>query len=208
MNTQELLFHFYSNSPRLIFSIQYKLDLLRDAGHDIRSRIDPEDILQDTYITAQKRAYTLYTSDPVAVRSWLRSIASNHLFDEVKKHVDAEKRSVLSEICIEKFRTPSRNDIGIPMSAQRRDGRTPSLCFEQASKIEEVYKLLDHVKPEEKQALLLFHIEERPYREIGEIMNLTLDDARALVLRAKKDFHRLILKNGKDFPNLSEFLAS
>jgi RNA polymerase sigma-70 factor (ECF subfamily) len=66
----------------------------------LRGKLDPADLVQQTFVRATAAAGDLRSREPGVVLAWLRSILANELLDAAK-HFDRDKRDVARERSIE-----------------------------------------------------------------------------------------------------------
>lgn len=64
----------------------------------LRRRIDPADIVQHTYLEAQRDMPAFRGESPAEFAAWLRNILKNNVATAVARHVSAQKRSVGREV--------------------------------------------------------------------------------------------------------------
>lgn len=83
---------------------QYRpyLRLLAERAMDGRlaGRIDASDVVQQTFLSAVRKFEEFSGSDADALAGWLQLIHERNLIDTVRKHVQAERRSVGREVAL------------------------------------------------------------------------------------------------------------
>ncbi len=204
MTQDELLTHFRNNYMRLVLWTRFQLGNLKRNGMDLNSRLDPEDILQDTYLTASKRADTVTQQDPPVVFAWLRSIVDNTIRDLKKHHLDAKKRTIYKEVPIGQMRTPS----GFDFNFSGKNNETPSKSFEETRRYSELYDLFDQLPDVQKEAILLMKIGGL---SAAEAATRLAQSRQAIYIHVAKGCARLIdlMKSHRDdFPYLIEQLKN
>ena len=126
------------------------------------SRQDAEDALQDVFL----RAYSsLRISDrPVSLRAWLYRVAHNRCIDHLRKPVPP---------AIDLFET-SRRPLHDPSTeAERRD--------DLRRLIQDVRRLPD----QQRSALLMRELDGLSYAELGEVLGVSLQAVKSLLVRAR-----------------------
>ena len=126
------------------------------------SRQDAEDALQDVFL----RAYSsLRVSDrPVSLRAWLYRVAHNRCIDHLRKPVPP---------AIDLFET-SRRPLHDPITeAERRD--------DLRRLIQDVRRLPD----QQRSALLMRELDGLSYAELGEVLGVSLQAVKSLLVRAR-----------------------
>ena len=82
---------FEHHRPRLTRMVQFRLDP-RLAG-----RIDPEDVVQETFLEAEKRL-DAYRNDDKPFLVWIRLITQQTMIDLHRKHLGAKMRTAGKEV--------------------------------------------------------------------------------------------------------------
>jgi len=67
---------------------------------ELRSKLDPADLVQQTFLRASAAMSELRAVDPEAIAAWLRTILANELHDAIK-HFHRDKRDIDRERPIE-----------------------------------------------------------------------------------------------------------
>src|SRR4051812_12159450 len=76
---------------RLRKMVGYRLD------RRLAPRVDPSDVVQDVLAEAARRLPDYLRDRPLPFYPWLRQLAADRLADLYRRHVGAERRSVLRE---------------------------------------------------------------------------------------------------------------
>lgn len=138
--------------------VQYQKPIYLYCYYLLRNRQEAEDAAQDIFIRGLANIGQYVPS--VSFSAWLYRIAHNHCNDLLKKQSRAYK-GLLS------YR---RN---------QAEGHTPEYT-------DYIMELLNHLRLEEKQILLLRALEEYSYEEIAEIMNIKAATVRKKYERIRK----------------------
>lgn len=158
---------------RPVFSLIYRL---------VRDRELAEDLAQETFI---KVLNALDRYDPGhKFSSWIFRIAHNTAIDQLRKkevatlsldgspHAqDAESIEASQLVAISTEETPEE------FTASREVGR-------------EIEEAIGQLRPEYRTAILLWHVEGRPYDEIAEIMGLPLGTVKTFIHRARNELRK------------------
>jgi RNA polymerase sigma-70 factor, ECF subfamily len=129
---------------------------------------------------------------------WLRRIAVNRCFDE-RRRLRRRKALTFAELELEESGLEAEHPVySSPFSAISQQ--------EMSDMLRRVIKML----PEEYQeVIILHHLQQMPYEEIGEILNCTPRAARVKACRARAALRRLLLgssPNETAFPAPTNFL--
>lgn len=160
---------------RPVFSLIYRL---------VGNRERAEDLAQDTFI---KVLNALDRYDPkYKFSSWIFKIAHNTALDDLRRKIpdtlsldgsphagDAEEARASQITAVSSDETPEQ------FTASREIGAA----------IEEAVAML---RPEYRTAIVLWHVEGRPYDEIAEVMDLPLGTVKTYIHRARKELRELL----------------
>jgi RNA polymerase sigma-70 factor (ECF subfamily) len=157
----------------------------------LAARLDPSDVVQDSMARAFARrdAYLAAPSRPFY--AWLREIACNRLIDLHRRHVKAQRRTVMRE----------ETAAGPPASAESRGNLarrlldasvSPSRQIEQREQLQRLRTALDSLRPTDREILVMRHLEELSVEEIADVLKITRTAVTSRLLRALQRLGRLI----------------
>lgn len=159
-----------SRFRRPLFSLVYRM---------VRDRALAEDLAQEAFVRAFNH---LDSYDPTyKFSSWLFKIGNNLAVDHLRK---------------KGLRTVSLDGAPDAVSAERREataidppspGETPEEEFEARELGGEIERAVGELRPEYRAAVLLRHVEGRPYEEIAEIMEIPLGTVKTYIHRARSE---------------------
>ena len=141
-----------------------------------------EDILQETFIKVYRN---LNEYDPdLSFSSWVYRIAHNETINHIKK---ASSRSVVAlegddaEVIslVEKL----ASDTDLEADMRNREDQN------------EVRRVISMLSPDFREVLVLRYLEEKDYREIGDILRKPIGTVGTLISRAKAQFKEIYSKN-------------
>lgn len=149
----------------------------------LKSRLDPQDIVQETFLHAVRRFPAYLKSDnAVPVYVWLRQIALQRLATVSRNHLKAGKRTVLREHALV-VRIPGgsvRQLLNlIPGSEDTGSGRLRRQELQQ-----QVRTALELLPPLDREILLLRFMEQLSPHELAAVLEVKESTARMRVLRA------------------------
>lgn len=158
---------------RPVFSIIYRL---------VRDRELAEDLAQDTFI---KVLNALDRYDPKQkFSSWIFKIAHNTAIDRLRKReVDtlsldgSPNARTADDVEATRIVVASTEESPEEYAASREIGT-------------EIEKALARLRPEYRTAIILWHIEDRPYEEIAEIMEIPLGTVKTFIHRARNELRK------------------
>lgn len=160
---------------RPVFSLIYRL---------VRDRERAEDLSQDTFI---KVLNALNRYDPsYKFSSWIFKIAHNTALDHLRKKEPATlslEGSPHAETAAEAEASSISVSSDDPSPEDYAANRELSGVLEEA---------VGRLRPEYKTAIVLCHMEGRPYEEIAEIMGVPLGTVKTYIHRARHELRDLL----------------
>ncbi len=179
------LFSFYQN--RFLRMIDFRLD------PQLRSRIDPSDILQDAYIDATKDVQKFLARGDSTVGIWLRLIVLQRLQMVVRYHLLTEKRDARKEVAID-IGDGSRQFSRI--AQMLADSITsPSAVLARDDAIKMVERMLSELPLVDREVLVLRHFEQLINDEVAEVLGISRNAASNRYVRALRRIQTLIESN-------------
>ncbi len=160
---------FEEHRARLARMITFRLDT-RLAG-----RIDPEDVLQDTFVDAEKRLQAFRDDDkPFLV--WIRLIAQQTMIDLHRKHLGTRMRAADKEVAAAQSGVISGLFVGATTSPSRAMMRE-----EARAKIEGALQEMDEI---DREVLMLRHFEDLSNKEAATVLGIQENAASNRYVRA------------------------
>ena len=158
---------------RPLFSIIYRM---------VRDRELAEDLAQDTFI---KVLNNIEKYDPsYKFSSWIFKIAHNTTIDHIRKKAPDTLSLDGSPHALTPDQVEATSFAAVDM-AENPEQFTSSR--EVGSEIEVA---LQDIRPEYRQAIMLWHIEGRPYDEIAQIMDLPLGTVKTYIHRGRNELRK------------------
>jgi RNA polymerase sigma-70 factor (ECF subfamily) len=153
----------------------------------LAARIDASDIVQETQVVIAKRIDDFIKRRPTTLRLWMRQKLLEQLIDQRRRHVGAQKRSILREQHVS-----SVSSIAI---ARKLFSNTPSRILRRIELQEQVSKLVEQLGDNDREILTLRHAEGLTNVEIADLLGIDPDTARKRHGRALRRMHRLLQEN-------------
>lgn len=151
---------FASYRPRLRHVVEVRL------GTRLNSRVDPSDVLQETFLDA-RRQLERYLDDPrVSVFVWLRELANQRLSNLRRDHLHAQRRAAHRELVL--------SDNSSLLLAERLVGRgaTPSQFVSQEERCERVRRAVESLPESDRDIIVLRYFEFLTNREAAEVLGI------------------------------------
>lgn len=167
---------FDKHRGRLLRMVELRLD-----SH-FRSRVDPEDVLQEAYLDVQKRLHHYVREPKTSLYIWLRAIVQQTLIEFHRRHVGAQKRNARRDL--------SLGNLGMASSTFAlshfllADSSTPSQAAVRHEMQDQLESALDRMNPVDREVLVLRHFEDLSNNEIAEILQISQTAASNRYVRA------------------------
>lgn len=173
MNEQAAYYEVYNRYHHAMYNVSYRF---------LNDTMEAEDIMQESFLVAFQKMHTFkrkskYDKDIVPFGSWLKRIVINRSINQLRKN----KKFVLTELEIVKDEIDESDD-------------TEFL----KEKVEYVLNEIKELKPNYRLALTLHLIEGFDYKEISEIMDISYQNCRTTISRAKEKLRKTIEQKDAD----------
>ena len=146
----------------------YQLPVFNLCFRILGEAAEAEDASQETFLRAYR---SLASYDPQRkLSSWLLSIASHHCIDRLR-------RRRLVSLPLE--------DLG-PAEDPADPGPGPEASLADAESRRDVRRLLDHLAPQDRAAIVLRYWYDLPVEEIGETLGLSVSAVKSRLHRARR----------------------
>ncbi len=170
------LLHVYRNYLKLLVVSQLERKLA--------SRISPSDVVQETFLEANRDFASFRGSTSAEFGAWLRRILVNNLHRVVEQHVFTEKRDVRREISLDALASNLEQSTARLDSILPDPGSSPSGIVQRQELEIELADQLAELPSDYRDVIVLRHIEALPFEKIGQRMERSPGAARMLWLRA------------------------
>lgn len=157
----------------------------------LRGRIDPDDVLQDAYLAAQKRHEHLRGDDASSLFIWLRLIVLQTLTDAHRLHLGAQKRNADREKAIQASPYSQATTFSLAASLLGRF-TSPTLAARKSEMSEQLRSVLEEMEPIDREVLALRHFEEMSNSEVAAELEIQQKAASIRYVRALRRFKDLL----------------
>jgi RNA polymerase sigma-70 factor, ECF subfamily len=166
---------------------QYLLMIANEViGPELQAKVGPSDLVQDTFLEAQRHLAIFRGKTDAELRAWLRKILECRLSNIRRAYLVREKRAASREVTFNSFQAES----GVGIESLKSRAPSPSnhaVRNEWNAALEQALALL----PEHyRQAVVWRHVEQLSWDEIGHRMGSTADAARKVWGRAIQQLRR------------------
>jgi RNA polymerase sigma-70 factor, ECF subfamily len=150
----------------------------------LRGRLSQSDILQDTYIDAQKRLAHYLSKPDMPFHLWLRLVAGQRIVEVHRQHLAALKRDAGRE-------TPLYGSVPEASSVCLagilfEQLETPSQVAMKRESLMQLEAALEGMDPIDREILALRHFEELSNDDVADVLNLQKSAASNRYVRALK----------------------
>jgi RNA polymerase sigma-70 factor, ECF subfamily len=192
LSTQELLGRAQAGSTESLghllqlYSNYLKLLVLAQLEKNLRVRVSPSDVVQETFFEAHRDFPQFRGRSSGEFLAWLRRILVNNLCRVVEQHVLAEKRDVRREVSLERLATALEQSTARLEAVLPDPGSSPSAGAHRREVEIVLADQLAELPTDYRDVIVLRHIEALPFDEIGRRMERSSGAVRMLWLRAVK----------------------
>jgi RNA polymerase sigma-70 factor (ECF subfamily) len=160
---------------RPVFSLIYRM---------VRDREQAEDLAQETFVKVFNHIESF--NPKYKFSSWIFKIASNLT-------IDALRKKDLKTVSLDGSRNAETADEvdATRITVESRD-ENPEEFLEAKELGQEIERAIGQLRPEYRQAILLRHVEGRPYEEIAEIMGVPLGTVKTFIHRARGELRETL----------------
>lgn len=169
---------------RLKRYVGYRLD------RRLSSRVDPSDIVQETFIDASRHLSEFSDLPDDEVYRRLKQVAIGRAIDACRRHLAAQRRSVLREYSGSERGARPGNGQFVDTLAGTASSVSGKLS--RREELERVRLALEALSPADRELLLLRHILQLEVGELAELMNTTRTAITTRHLRAIQRLRRLL----------------
>jgi RNA polymerase sigma-70 factor, ECF subfamily len=152
----------------------------------IRSRVDPSDVVQETYVEALRRFSGYVQHPPLPFRLWLRQIACDQSLKARRRHRKTARRTVDRELSL-----PERSSL--LLARQLHGGEaTPSEQLKQAEAADRIREAVEQLPEHERDVVVMRHYEELSNQEIATVLQVKAATVSKRHGRAMLRLHNLL----------------
>jgi RNA polymerase sigma-70 factor (ECF subfamily) len=153
----------------------------QEAPGDLSAKGGASDLVQETFMVAQKRFASFSGGDEGQLRAWLRAILLRRLAKFRARYVATEMRQVSREVGLGK---------AIPAAAIPGDLTTPSGLAHRREVHEALERAMAQLPDHYRKAVLLRHQQSLRFDQIGVALGTTAEAARKYWARGVEQLRR------------------
>jgi RNA polymerase sigma-70 factor (ECF subfamily) len=153
----------------------------RELGGDLRAKVNPSDLVQETFLEAQRDFGHFQGSSSGELMAWLCRIQKNNLMNLTRAYRHAQRRAVDREVALPGGATGADFATDTPSPSERLSANEDAAALAAA---------LGHLPARYQQVLRLRYEEGKTFGEIGAALNCSAEAARKLWVRAVDQLER------------------
>lgn len=143
---------------------------------------DAEDIVQEVFIEAHKNINNFRADSSIS--TWIYRITVNKSLNFLKKNKITIQSSLVSESEIENNNYSQKT-------------QTPSSILQQKETRKLIYKAISDLPKRQAMVFVMHKIDGRTYKEISEILEISISSVESLMHRAKKSLQKKLGRYGE-----------
>ena len=151
----------------------------------LQGRIDPEDVLQETYLEAATHLADYLKQPAMPFFFWLRGIAGNVLLALHRQHLGTKMRDAGREVALYRGSLPEASSAALAAQLLGRDTR-PSQAAMRAERKILLQQALNSLEPLDREVLALRHFEQLSNVEVAQTLAIHEAAAAKRYVRALK----------------------
>jgi RNA polymerase sigma-70 factor (ECF subfamily) len=156
----------------------------------LRSRVDPSDVVQEAQMEAARRLQGYLESPPLPFRLWLRQIAQDRLLNLHRRHVTTARRAVGREQPL-----PERSSHVLARQLLA-PGSAPGQRLSRRELARRLGQAMTQLSENDREILLLRNFEELSNQEAGHLLGIDPAAASQRHGRALLRLHRILVAGG------------
>src|SRR6516164_9974962 len=135
----------------------------RELDTDLRAKGGASDLVQETFLEAQRDFGRFHGHSVEELRAWLRRLLLNNVANFTRQYRDRAKREVAREVPLEAGGSSHERGAGLAADTTSPSGQ--AVAREQAKALEQA---IERLPPDYRQVLALRHEQKLTFAQIGE----------------------------------------
>ncbi len=189
MSDKELIDDILEHNSQKAFEVlvnRYQPMVVKTCLGFVNSLADAEDLAQEVFIEVFESLQGFRSEAKIS--TWIYRIAVNKSLNQVRK----QKRDRIFR-SIENFFT-SKNDVNEPLQILNRDSESADSNLERSENKMMLKHAINALPENQRIAFILSKYQDLSYKEIAEVMSVSLSSVESLLFRAKSNLQHYLLK--------------
>lgn len=145
---------------------------------------DAQDMTQEVFVKVHQR-YQQFNPATASLKTWIYQIAINHCLDFLKSKKTSKRFGFITSL----FHQDTNEPKDIAPVIQH-----PGIAAEDKEGLDRLLLIIYSLPENQKTAIILVKMEDRPQREVAEIMNISIKAVESLLQRAKQTIAKKIME--------------
>lgn len=155
---------------------EYKNLVYNVCLHYVLNKEDAQDVAQEVFVKIHHNL-SQYNPETASLKTWIYRISINQSLDFLKAKKTKKRFGFLTSL----FHPDSDELIKDVAKVSH-----PGITMEDKEGLEELLLIIQALPENQKTAIILSKIEDRPQKEVAEIMNISVKAVESLLQRAKQ----------------------
>jgi RNA polymerase sigma-70 factor (ECF subfamily) len=192
MTDQELITGILNRDKQVIQFLvgKYHKQVIKTAFHLLQNMDDAEDLAQDVCIEIIESARSFKGNSSLS--TWIYRLTVNKSLNFIRKN---KRKQLVKQF--ESFFSKGDDDVSSRVAEPSEHDKT----FENNERKQILEKAINSLPENQKTAFILSKYEELSYKEITEIMNISLASVESLLQRAKQNLQKKLIVHFSEYSN-------
>lgn len=168
---------FALHRERLWRMINFRMD------RRLAARVDPDDILQEAYLDAERRLQYFRADQGGSVFMWLRLICRQTLVNVFRRHLESSGRDASREVSLQQQMNAQSTSISIARQFVA-SATSPSQAAAQRETTAQLIEALEAMDPMDREIIALRHFEDLRNIEVAAVLDIMPTAASNRYVRA------------------------
>lgn len=168
---------------------QYQELVINVCNSFLHNKDDALDVSQDVFIKAYHSIGSFRGQSKIS--TWLYRIAVNQSLNYIR---DRKRKNIFNSLDV-LFNNPGSD----PAETMEDQDDIATEKMERQEQKHLLHKVIESLPKKQRVALTLNKLEELPYKEVAEIMNITVSETGVLINRAKKALQKKMIAELKKY---------
>lgn len=153
--------------------------------HYVLNAADAQDITQEVFVKVYQK-YHQYDGANATLQTWICRIAINHCLDFLRAKRTKKRFGFLQSLFQQHSSEPVADVINF---------NHPGTETEDRAALQNLLQIIHSLPENQKTAIILSKIEDRPQKEVAEIMDISVKAVESLLQRAKQTIQKKLTES-------------
>jgi RNA polymerase sigma-70 factor, ECF subfamily len=192
MTDQELIAGIIARDKQAVQFLvsHYHKQVIKTAHHFVRNMDDAEDLAQDVCIEILESVQ--HFKGTSSLSTWIYRVTVNKSLNFIRKH---KRKQLIGQVESLFKRTNGLNENKVP------EPSVTDNTFEDKERRHLLDKSINSLPENQRIAFVLNKFEDLPYKEVAEIMNVSIASVESLLQRAKQNLQKRLVYQFSEYLN-------